>query len=77
MVSLVGGGAAGPRTGAREVRPPGALIGLGCGGGMLDAIGVPIVGAEALCEPVGLCDPVEPTGTVLIVPGSSLREVLG
>lgn len=75
MLSVAGGGAPGPSTGERAVSPPGAESGLGDGAGVLFAMGVPMVGVEA---GAGLfCVPVEPTGTVLMVPGASLREGFG
>ena len=76
MLSLVGGGAAGPRTGWRAVRPPGAETGLGAVPEVAP-MGVPMVGVGAAVEPEVLCEPLEPTGTVLMVPGSSLREGVG
>jgi len=75
MVSLAGGGAPGPRTGVRCGRPPGALSGLGAGVGV-ELMGVPMVG-EDVGAGVFWVVPVEPTGTVLMVPGSSLRDGVG
>ena len=72
MLSLVGGGVPGPSTGCRAVRPPGAETGFGCVV-PVDPMGVPMVGVEVDV----LEEPEEPTGSVLMVPGSSLREGVG
>ncbi len=79
MLSLAGSGPPGPSTGRLErlVRPPGAVMGLGAGDGVLAAMGVPIVGLFGVLGVTELCELVEPVGTVLMVPGSSLREVVG